>query len=73
MKVILLLILGGVSLVTCQLSAILMQKKLKILPDSFTEVNFFSQDLTGEIKEDSTDIEVRIDIGYALVILIVML
>ena len=60
----------GLSLVTCQLSAILKQKELKILPDSFTEINFFSQDLTGEIKEDSTDIDVRIDIGHALVRLI---
>ena len=41
----------GLSLVTCQMSAILKQKELKILPDSFTELNFFSQDLTGEIKE----------------------
>jgi len=69
MKVTLLASLS-LSLVTCQLSAILKQKELKILPDTFTEVNFFSQDLRGEIKEDSTDIDVRIDIGHALVSLI---
>ncbi len=32
------------------------------MPDSFIEINVISQDLTAEIKEDSTDINVIIDI-----------
>jgi hypothetical protein len=60
----------GLSLATCQLSAILRQRELKILPDSFTELNYLSQDSKGDIKEDSTDISVTIEIGHALVSLI---
>jgi hypothetical protein len=43
---------------------VLHQRSLKVPPDSFTELNIFSQDLTSEIKEDSTDINIYLDIRY---------
>jgi hypothetical protein len=49
---------------TLAMRTVLHQRSLKVLPDSFTELNIFSQDLTSEIKEDSTDINIYLDIRY---------